>query len=190
MAPQAVLSHSSSEHTRIHARMCTPSLTHTYTQTYTHIHTQGLTSLLDKRSNQSIFSCLWQCIHCMSAQSQGSDSAECLWLRLPSEGLFCQTALWTNTGEVSFWFPVVWNRSQSCVLYQMSKANTRRRSSSIHDTLEAMKASSLLNIDWGSQTMGERNLCYSTALLSLPLSLYCKKKCPSLCFWVQLPVVH
>lgn len=76
-----------------------------------HTHTQVLTSLLDHKGKQSIFSCLWRCIHCMSAQSQGSDSAECLWPPCSSEGPFCQTALCSNTDEVSFWFPAVWDRS-------------------------------------------------------------------------------
>lgn len=104
-------------------------------------------------TKQSIFSCFWRCIHCMSAQSQGSDSAECLWPPCSSEGPFCQTVLCSNTDEVSFWFPAVWDRS--CLACWTSWArHTGRRSSNVHDTWEAMRAGSLLNIDWTAKQWG------------------------------------
>lgn len=146
--PQAVLSHSGFAHTKT--------------------HTQNLTSLLAHRGNQSIFSSLWQCIHCMGAQSQRSDSAECLRLSLSSQG--------PSVKQPGGWVLVRWASgflwcgvAAVCVLYQLSKPNTGRRSSSV---------CSLLNIDWGSQTMGERNLCYPPAPTSPSLYCSCKKKTP------------
>lgn len=74
-------------------------------------HTQGLAPLLAHRGNRSIFSCLWRCIHCMNAQSQDRDSAECLWPCPSTERPFCQTSLCLDTDKVSFWFPAVWDHS-------------------------------------------------------------------------------
>ena len=144
---------------------------HTHICTHAHTHRQrgNLTSLLAHRGNQSIFSCLWQCIHCMGSQSQRSDSAECLWLSLSSGE--------PSVKQLHWWELVRWASSflwcgvaAVCVLYQLRKANTGRRSSSVHNS-GGHESCSLLNIDWGRQTMGARNHCYPTVPSPPPLSL-------------------
>ena len=68
---------------------------------HTRTHTLSLTSLLAHGGNQSIFSCRWPCTHCMGAQSQRSDSAECLRLPLSSEGPSVKRARLMGTVEAN-----------------------------------------------------------------------------------------
>lgn len=81
-----------------------------------------------------------------------------------------------GNGEVSLLFPVVWGCS---CLYAVPAEQRKEREEELKYPQDSRghESCSLLNIDWDSQTMAERNPCYPPVLVHPCL---CKKKNPGL----------